>query len=55
MSNDNVRPSEKDLRLVGFNRHQMNVLAQLPDDVVQEAYYTQLELLMSGNDITLDF
>jgi hypothetical protein len=55
MSNDNIRPSEKDLRLVGFTSHQLNVLRELPDDVVREAYYTQLELLMSNNDAALEF
>lgn len=49
------RPSDKDLDFVGFTELQIILLRDLPDHIVTEAYYRQLENLMSDNEETIDF
>lgn len=50
-----LRPSDKELAFVGFTELQRILLRDQPDEIVIEAYYAQLELLMSDSDDTIDF
>ena len=45
-----LRPTEEELRYVGFTPLQIILINDVPNEIAWDAYYLQLENLMSNSD-----
>ena len=50
-----LRPSDFDLRYIGFTDLQVLLISDVPAEIAWDAYYLQLENLMSNSDDEVDF